>query len=98
MQFFYRYIICKWKKEDVQDVEKYLFEVNCRLMALSGTGCKTDVMHVVPIEILTGDSNFYEYLRESNNSLGMRQVINLAKIAAFCKDVTLRLVATSLLI
>lgn len=40
--------------------------------------------------MLTGDEAFFNYLYESNNALGMRQVINLAKIAAFCKDVTQR--------
>lgn len=33
---------------------------------------------------------FHNYLIESNNLLGKRQVVNLAKIAAFCKDVDLR--------
>lgn len=39
---------------------------------------------------MTTNPNFYNYFCESNNVLGMRQVVNLAKIAAFCKDVTLR--------
>lgn len=85
-----RYIVCKWKKNDVQDVEKYLYEINCRLMELSSASCKIDVLHIVPLDLMFGDSNYSDYLRESNNSLGMRQVINLAKIAAFCKDTSLR--------
>ena len=51
---------------------------------------KADVLEVVPLEMLTEDQNFYEYLVVSNNNLAMRQVVNLAKIAAFCKDVSLR--------
>lgn len=86
----YRYIICKWKRENTQDVESYLFDVNHRLEQLSRSGCKTDVIQIVPLELMTGHQEFYNYLLESNNTLGMRQVINLAKIAAFCKDVTLR--------
>ena len=85
-----RYIICKWKREDTQDVESYLFDVNNRLEQLNRPGCKTDVIQIVPLELMTDHRDFYNYLFESNNSLGMRQSINLAKIAAFCKDVTLR--------
>ena len=59
-------------------------------MELSSASCKIDVLHIVPLDLMFGDSNFSDYLRESNNSLGMRQVINLAKIAAFCKDTSLR--------
>lgn len=51
---------------------------------------KTDILHIVPLESMTSDRDFYDYLYESNNVLGLRQVVNLAKIAAFCKDVTLR--------
>jgi len=57
---------------------------------LSSPNCKTDILHIVPLDILTNDQGFYDYLTESNNALGMRQMVNLAKIAAFCKDVTLR--------
>ncbi len=64
--------------------------MNHRLEQLSRSGCKTDVIQIVPLELMTGHQEFYNYLLESNNTLGMRQVINLAKIAAFCKDVTLR--------
>ena len=32
------------------------------------------------------DREFVDYLVRSNNALGERQVIGLAKIAAFCKD------------
>ena len=57
---------------------------------LSSPNCKTDILQIVPLDILTNDQGFYDYLTESNNALGMRQMVNLAKIAAYCKDVTLR--------
>ncbi|XP_046632106.1 cap-specific mRNA (nucleoside-2'-O-)-methyltransferase 1-like isoform X1 [Daphnia pulicaria] len=85
-----RYIICKWKRSDTQDVETYLFEINRRLDKLSNSKTETDVMHIVPLDLMTNHHDFYNYLFESNNDLGERQVVNLAKIAAFCKDVTLR--------
>ncbi|XP_032792891.2 cap-specific mRNA (nucleoside-2'-O-)-methyltransferase 1 [Daphnia magna] len=83
-----RYIICKWKRHDTQDVETYLYEINRRLEQLGSSN--TDITDIVPLELMTCHEQFYNYLVESNNALGMRQVINLAKIAAFCKDVTLR--------
>lgn len=88
--FPFRYIICKWKKHDTQAIETYLFQINLRLQELDRSDPKSDIMTVVPLHLMTKDKKFYEYLYESNNDLGMRQVVNLAKIAAFCKDVTLR--------
>ncbi len=32
------------------------------------------------------DRSFVDYLTRSNNDMGERQVVGLAKIAAFCKD------------
>ena len=72
----------------MEDVEAYLFEVNLRLRKLKNA--TTDVVEIVPRHLLTEDPEFYQCLFESNNNVGMRQVINLSKIAAFCKDVTLR--------
>ncbi len=36
-----------------------------------------------------GDREFYEYIAKSNDVMGERQIIGLAKIHAFCKDQTL---------
>ncbi len=35
---------------------------------------------------LLSDRVFCDYLASSNNRLGERQIVGLAKIAAFCKD------------
>lgn len=88
--FQIRYIICKWKRNDTSAIEAYLFEVNCRFHQLSRNECQTDVIQIVPQQLMTDNRDFYYYLSSSNNALGMRQVVNLVKIAAFCKDVTLR--------
>ena len=73
----------------MEDVEAYFVEINHRLCKLGSTST-SDINEIVPLSILKEDSDFYQYLFESNNTLGMRQVVNLAKIAAFCKDTTLR--------
>ena len=49
-----------------------------------------DVLELVPLDLLMEDRSFSEYLTDSNNQLANRQVVNLSKIAAFCKDVNLR--------
>jgi cap1 methyltransferase len=72
-----------------------MFEINCRLsqIGLGQTGSTTsevDVNEIVPLSLMLRDEKFTEYLKESNNALGERQVIGLAKIAAFCKDPHLR--------
>merc|ERR1740128_82100 len=85
-----RYIICKWKRDDVQDVETYMVEINRELIALNKAKSSKDIMEIVPLNLMASNRDFHEYLVESNNNLGKRQIINLAKIAAFCKDTTLR--------
>lgn len=60
------------------------------LSLTGGTSSEVDVRHVVPEDIILDDEKFTEFMAESNNSLGERQVIALSKIAAFCKDPLLR--------
>ncbi|XP_046663611.1 cap-specific mRNA (nucleoside-2'-O-)-methyltransferase 1 isoform X1 [Homalodisca vitripennis] len=83
-----RYIICKWKRDDCEPTRQYLFNLNkelCRLRLNS----KDDITLCVAMEELTQDEVFYNYIVESNNVLGERQVVNLVKVAAFCRDMNL---------
>ncbi|KDR15308.1 cap-specific mRNA (nucleoside-2'-O-)-methyltransferase 1 [Zootermopsis nevadensis] len=85
-----RYIICQWKREDCKDIADYLYHVNellCKFSSASNSN--RDIVEVVPLEVLTSDDNFFNYIVCSNNSLGERQVVNLVKIAAFCRDTNL---------
>ena len=73
-----RYIICKGKRQDCGDIHAYLEEVNNRLnrmgLELNGsTRSEIDVNELVPLEIMTQDAGFMEYIVESNNILGERQ-------------------------
>uniref|UniRef100_A0A1B6C5H7 Cap-specific mRNA (nucleoside-2'-O-)-methyltransferase 1 n=1 Tax=Clastoptera arizonana TaxID=38151 RepID=A0A1B6C5H7_9HEMI len=83
-----RYIICKWKRHDCDDIAQYLFNINKLLWNISVTS-KEDITHIVPDEVLMADKVFYDYILHSNNSLGERQVVNLIKIQAFCRDTNL---------
>ncbi|MPC39189.1 Cap-specific mRNA (nucleoside-2'-O-)-methyltransferase 1 [Portunus trituberculatus] len=60
-----RYIICKWKKEGTEDVYKYLFEMNERIIGLSSTSM--DIVELVPVEDLQADQEFFDYMYSSNN-------------------------------
>ena len=60
------------------------------LSLTGGTSSEVDVREIVPENIILGDETFTEYMVESNNTLGERQVVALSKIAAFCKDPLLR--------
>ncbi|XP_029175343.1 cap-specific mRNA (nucleoside-2'-O-)-methyltransferase 1-like [Nylanderia fulva] len=78
-----RYLICKRKKLDTEAIMFYLSDVNRLLLSRDEN---SDVIHLVPPEILEADKAFVTYLRSSNDVLGKKQVIGLLKIAAFCED------------
>ncbi|XP_069191873.1 cap-specific mRNA (nucleoside-2'-O-)-methyltransferase 1 isoform X2 [Procambarus clarkii] len=79
-----RYIICKWKRKDTDDVYRFLYEMNERLIGLRSSSM--DVTELVPLEHLKADQEFYDYIYTSNNELGFRQMVSLRKIQIFCQD------------
>lgn len=81
-----RYIICKWRRENVDEVRNYFYEVNCRLQTLKNSNSPMDVNEIVPLKILKEDVIFSEYIRNSNNKLGKRQILNLRKIQVFYQN------------
>ncbi|KAG1683249.1 Cap-specific mRNA (nucleoside-2'-O-)-methyltransferase 1 [Nymphon striatum] len=84
-----RYIICKWRRENTKDIHDYMFELNCRIQQLKLGKSSEDIIEVVPLEMIKQNKDFYEYIFESNMSLGKRQVVNLAKIKAFVQNIEL---------
>ncbi|XP_054262989.1 cap-specific mRNA (nucleoside-2'-O-)-methyltransferase 1-like isoform X1 [Macrosteles quadrilineatus] len=83
-----RYIICQWKRDDCEPTREYLFELNKELCRL-GCVSKEDINFCVSMDELTQDNAFFDYIVTSNNVLGERQIVNLIKIAAFCRDTSL---------
>ncbi|XP_011862622.1 PREDICTED: cap-specific mRNA (nucleoside-2'-O-)-methyltransferase 1 [Vollenhovia emeryi] len=81
-----RYLICKRKRVNTQGTMDYLSHVN---HLLSTRDESNDVLELVPFDVLEADTEFFEYLRNSNNDFGRRQIVNLLKIAAFCDNPTL---------
>ncbi|XP_066586803.1 cap-specific mRNA (nucleoside-2'-O-)-methyltransferase 1 [Prorops nasuta] len=81
-----RYLICKGKRSHTDDIMKYLDKVNHQLLEKDDD---KDVIELVPLEILISDQAFYNYLKDSNNYIGKKQIAGLLKIAAYCEDPTL---------
>lgn len=81
-----RYIICKWLREDAGSIGDYLHEINLDLCDFTRKDPKRDVMEVVPLNVLTDDTAFYEYVRKSNELLGKKQIQGLRKIQTFVQD------------
>ncbi|CAF4952019.1 unnamed protein product, partial [Rotaria magnacalcarata] len=88
---FERYIICKGLREDFRDfVRAYMYEINVLQNKCNANSEDNDVQSIVPMHIVKGNENFYEYIRDSNNHLGEHQIRNLRKIHAFVSNATLR--------
>ncbi|XP_060876031.1 cap-specific mRNA (nucleoside-2'-O-)-methyltransferase 1 isoform X2 [Metopolophium dirhodum] len=78
-----RYVICKWRLDDIQDIKQYLFNVN---LTWNGLDSKEDILSIVPLHEIQKDTNFFRYLWDSNNKLGQIQALSLSKIVAYTKD------------
>uniref|UniRef100_A0A8C5MK83 Cap-specific mRNA (nucleoside-2'-O-)-methyltransferase 1 n=1 Tax=Leptobrachium leishanense TaxID=445787 RepID=A0A8C5MK83_9ANUR len=82
-----RYIVGRGLKDGIDDVRSYLFTVNRRLNQLRKTD--QDVNLVVPLQVLRGDRQFFDYMVRSNERNCEVQVKALAKIHAFVQESTL---------
>lgn len=83
-----RYLICKWRKSNVDDVCNYLNYINQHLNSKEATG--QDVIEIVNYEILLQNASFLSYIIDSNNNIGRNQIVGLRKIAAFCQNQQLK--------
>jgi len=86
-----RYIICKGKRPNVEAIRDYMFKINSRLnqlgfSQLGVTKSNVDVNEIVPLSLIFEDKEFAEYMRQSNDVIGERQIVSLIKIRAFHQD------------
>ncbi|XP_013115503.2 cap-specific mRNA (nucleoside-2'-O-)-methyltransferase 1 [Stomoxys calcitrans] len=81
-----RYLVCKWKKEDTHDICTYLNLINNILNEEN----EEDVLDIVDLELILQDKPFFDYIKESNDSIGQNQIIGLRKITAFCNNPQLK--------
>lgn len=82
-----RYLVCKWRKSNTDTIRNHLYEVNQAIF--DNVNSSDDILQLVPVDVLQADEKFFNYIYDSNNTIGNNQVIGLMKIAAFCKDDTL---------
>ncbi|XP_028996841.1 cap-specific mRNA (nucleoside-2'-O-)-methyltransferase 1 [Betta splendens] len=82
-----RYIVCRGLKPGSDAVREYMFRVNLKLNQLRNTD--RDVTEVVPPNIIKEDTDFYQFMVNSNESLCAVQIKALAKIHDYVVDPTL---------
>ena len=84
-----RFVVGKGLKVQSPPVLDYLFKINDRLNVLKAPGPKrqdTDIVSIIPKEIIEGDKEFCRIVRESNNTIGRKQVQSLEKLHNFIRD------------
>ncbi|KAG7323755.1 hypothetical protein KOW79_013457 [Hemibagrus wyckioides] len=82
-----RYVVCKNLKPGSDAVRDYLFKVNLKLNHLRQS--ESDVTDVVPLEVIKGDTDFFQHMMDSNERHCSVQIKALAKIHAYVRDTTL---------
>uniref|UniRef100_A0A8C9U0Q9 Cap-specific mRNA (nucleoside-2'-O-)-methyltransferase 1 n=1 Tax=Scleropages formosus TaxID=113540 RepID=A0A8C9U0Q9_SCLFO len=82
-----RYVVCRGLKPGSDPVRDYLFTVNLKLNQLKHA--ESDVTEVVPLDIIKADTDFYNYMINSNERHCAIQIKALAKIHAYVLDTTL---------
>ncbi|OXU21846.1 hypothetical protein TSAR_001485 [Trichomalopsis sarcophagae] len=83
-----RYLICKGKRPDIDHIVDYLFRTNKSILK-NKENDKNDILELVPVHKLTSENDFFEYLKDSNEQLGQKQIVGLKKIAAYTEDKSL---------
>lgn len=82
-----RYVVCKGLKPGTDAVRDYMFTINLKLNQFRQSD--RDVTEVVPLEIIKADTDFFQYMINSNESHCVVQIKALAKIHAFVRDTNL---------
>lgn len=59
-----RYVVCRGLKPGSDAVREYMFKINLKLNQLRNTD--TDVISVVPLSIIKEDTDFYQFMVNSN--------------------------------
>lgn len=77
-----RYFICIGKRQWSRVIRDHLFSLNQQLNDKK----LTDIVSIVPIQVMKENSKFYKYICRCNNNLGYRQIIFLNKMKLFALD------------
>lgn len=79
-----RYLVCKWKKPYTDTIQRHMFDINKELW--SNKDKELDILEMAPMNVMQKDSEFFDYIFNSNNTIGKNQIVGLLKIAAYCHD------------
>lgn len=82
-----RYLICKWKKSNTDTIQRHLFQINDAMWTNKSS---IDTLELVPYNVLSQDETFFNYIYNSNNTIGRNQIAGLLKIAKYCSDKNLK--------
>uniref|UniRef100_A0A672ME94 Cap-specific mRNA (nucleoside-2'-O-)-methyltransferase 1 n=1 Tax=Sinocyclocheilus grahami TaxID=75366 RepID=A0A672ME94_SINGR len=82
-----RYVVCKSLKPGTDAVREYMFTINLKLNQFRHSD--RDVTEVVPLDIIKGDTDFFQFMINSNESHCAVQIKALAKIHTYVRDTTL---------
>lgn len=85
-----RYLVCKWRKPNINTIHDHLKQINIRLNEFKLNDPDTDIYELVNVDYLMDDKDFINYITETNNEIGRNQIVGLIKIAAFCQDPDLK--------
>lgn len=90
-----RYIVCKYKLPGTEAIISYLDNVNQLLNEATEQQQqhKEDVLDVVELynhDEMMKDEHFMQYIVNSNNAIGNKQIIGLRKIASFVQNLELK--------
>uniref|UniRef100_A0A672MA78 Cap-specific mRNA (nucleoside-2'-O-)-methyltransferase 1 n=1 Tax=Sinocyclocheilus grahami TaxID=75366 RepID=A0A672MA78_SINGR len=79
-----RYVVCKSLKPGTDAVREYMFTINLKLNQFRHSD--RDVTEVVPLDIIKGDTDFFQFMINSNESHCAVQIKALAKIHTYGSD------------
>jgi len=82
-----RYVVCKGLLPGTEAIRDYMTELNCKINNLKGSNI--DVHEVVPYDTMKQDTEFFDYIFSSNNTIGGRQVLGLQKLVTYIQNTSL---------
>jgi len=82
-----RYLVCKSLRDGHESIRDYMTELNSKINNLKGSNI--DIREVVPYNTMKEDTEFFDYIFTSNNSIGARQILGLKKLVTYIKNTSL---------
>ncbi|XP_076817164.1 cap-specific mRNA (nucleoside-2'-O-)-methyltransferase 1-like isoform X2 [Clavelina lepadiformis] len=81
-----RYVVCEGYRDSDRQIFAYLMEINDSINEFKSSNPGKDVKSVVPLDVLLDDTEFFNYVKSSNERIAAEQSKALAKLHAYAKD------------